>query len=345
MSKNLLDGNKFILGANLAWLDGQFDHDFGKNQIRGIITPAYNNPVNKANFSAYLQDMKKMGMEVVRLWVFERFEGLIFDNNGFVTHDPTLINNLADACAVASKIGLKFYLCLMDTWGTYSSDLTDTQKVTNLSAINGLITTQDKTSSYVNNVILPLLNDSRIKDSIFAIDILNEPEGLTPEKINGALAAGTTYPPISWDQIISFIKTCAISIKTNTNLLVSCGFSDVNSIQNDPYGLANYLDFFDLHEYDDQGNLPSYLSLGLKKPCIIGECGQMARQWNDQLQQDATKSFLNNAKNGGYAGCFVWNYNCRGFTKVDENWWSLINSDGSHRLVCSMISEFAQNIT
>lgn len=341
MSSNYINGYKFILGANLAWLDGQYDHDFGNNQIITGNIPTYNNPINKNNFRSYLQDMKNMGIQVVRLWVFERFEGLVFNNDGSINGvDSTLVGNLADACSVAADIGVKFYLCLMDTWGIWQNNIP--QKQNWLSTINGLITTPEKTNSFLNNAVIPLLSDATIKNQIFAVDVLNEPEGIDrANTINDG-----QYPidtQITWDQLVTFIKTCADSIKSKTHLSASCGFQNVSSVQNDPNGLSNHLDFFDFHRYLDTWDLPDYSSLGLNTPCIIGECGQGTKQWSDSIQLNATSAFLNNALSKGYAGCFPWCYNYKGFTDLASNYLSLINLDGSWRPVCSMISEFAQN--
>jgi len=69
------------------------------------------------------------------------------------------------------------------------------------------------------------------------------------------------------------------------------------------------VDFFDFHRYDDSGDLPRYDSLGISKPCIIGECGQETKELDDSLQETAIKKFLENSKNLGYSGCFflgVW---------------------------------------
>lgn len=342
MATTFIDDNNFILGANLAWLDDQYDHDFGNNEIIKGNPIAYS--TNSDNFSSYLQDMKNMGIQVIRLWVFERFEGLYFNPDGTVKHvDPVLLQNLADACTIASKIGIKFYLCLMDTWGIWQNTSPDKQQW--LSTFNGLITTPNKTNSFLNNAVMPLISDDRIKNSIFAVDVINEPEGL--DRANAI--NDKQYPTdtkIWWSSLVTYINTCADFIK-NSNMKVSCGFQNVSTVQDDSNNFSDHLDFFDFHKYDDYGVLPSYDSLGINIPCIIGECGQGTTKWDNQIQTNAITSFLNNALTNGYAGCFVWNYNFKNFTdarKNDDCYLSLINPDGSRRPVCSVINEFSKNI-
>jgi len=339
---NFINGNKFVLGTNLAWLDDKYDNDFGKNQILNINTPAYADPTHKANLSSYLQDMQKMGIQVVRLWVFEKFEGLLFDDTGSVTGiDQSLVDNLADACSIASKSNLMFYLCLMDTWTIWQD--AEPARTTYVNTMNGLITTPAKTNSFLSKAVIPLLTDKRIKNSIFAVDVLNEPEGLDTANTNqeGTYQIDTK---ISWGQLIEFIITCADSIKKGTNLKVSCGFQHLSGMQKNQNELVDHLDFFDFHMYSDTVVLPDCSSLNLKKPCIIGECGQQTVEWNDDLQLNVTNSFLNTALNKGYAGCFPWYYNYKGFTDLTKNYLSLINNDGSWRPVCNMINKFSQKI-
>lgn len=344
MSVKYVNGGKFLLGANLAWLDGKYDHDFGNNPTMNRGPPVYNNgSSSKDNFRAYLEDAKNIGIPVIRLWVFERFEGLFFNSTGAVEQvDPILIENLADACRIAADVGVKFYLCLMDTWTIWYTNDPNRQKLIDI--FNGLITAQEKTNSFLDNAVIPLLSDNRIKNSIFAVDIMNEPEGIDRDNTMKD-SQHRVDTKIWWSQLVTFIKSCADSIKNNTDLQVSCGFQHATTVQNDPNGFSTHFDFFDYHKYSDTGVLPcDYSSLGLKKPCIIGECGQDTKQWDDDLQSEVICSFLNDAFNKGYAGCFVWNYHYKNFRDSDENWWSLINKDGSHRPVCSLIRQFAKKI-
>lgn len=338
----LSSSNQFLLGANLAWLDDQYDHDFGRNSILNVGTAAYDDPTHKANMIYYLQDMKAMGIKVVRLWVFEKFEGLLFDNQGFVTGvDQTLVDNLAELCDLASNYDLMFYLCLMDTWGVWRNNLAE--RTTHIGIINGLITMPNKTISFLNKAVIQLLSNAKIQNRVFAVDVLNEPEGLDRKNT----MQDKQFPvdtSITWDQLVTFIKTCLDAVKSQTGLQVSCGFQNIETVQGDPNGFSDHVDFFDFHRYKDIWDLPNYSALGLTKRCMIGECGQETETWDDDIQLKCISSFLNDAKNRGYSGCFPWCYNYKGFTDLNGNYLSLINSDGSQRPICSMISWFAQNL-
>ena len=106
----------FTVGINLAWLDKEYDHDFGTNQTRehdlGKKLPvAYE--TKKADFEEYIKDISELGIHVVRLWLFERFEGLTFGAQGTVSdHTSDIMYNLIDACKIAKKYNVRFYFCL-----------------------------------------------------------------------------------------------------------------------------------------------------------------------------------------------------------------------------------------
>lgn len=55
--------NTFVKGANLPWLDGQYDHDIGINPLHSGWGCSY----NSAHMNQYLADMHSMGITVVRL--------------------------------------------------------------------------------------------------------------------------------------------------------------------------------------------------------------------------------------------------------------------------------------
>ena len=97
------------------------------------------------------------------------------------------------------------------------------------------------------------------------------------------------------------------------------------------------MDFFDYHEYNDSGSLDSYDSLGIDKPCIIGECGQGTKTWDDSIQKNANEAFMRNAWNNGYAGVLLWQYNYPGASEI----LTLVNSDASWRPVCYSIQDFS----
>jgi len=331
MRKNLFDEKFFALGVNLAWLDGQYDHDFGKNEVMGYDFRAYDEQQHKDNIDAYFKDISLMKARVVRLWLFERFEGLKFDQEGNVTGiDDGMMSNIADVLQVAKKYELYLYLCLMDTWGV------SVHSQEHLKRLTDIIAKEQIRKSFIDNALKTFVSDSRVKDSrIFAIDIMNEPEGLY---------SSVWREDIELRDVISFIKECATAIHENSEFKVSTGFQHYQTLMDNKEALKD-LDFYDYHEYNDDGTLIPYSNLGLEKPCIIGECGQKDEKYDDKIQSNAVIGFLKNSWKNGYAGCLIWNYNYKGYDVEDaNNRYSLIKSNGEWRKACNTLVSFSKKL-
>lgn len=324
--RHLFDERYFAFGVNLAWLDGQYDHDFGTNEVMGHDFRAYDDKQKKANLDAYFKDISKMGARVVRLWLFERFEGLQFDSNGNVKGiDDGLVQNIADVLGVAEKYNLYLYLCLMDTWGV------TVHAQQHISKLNSIIANEQVRKSYIDNAVKPFVSDTRLKtDRIFAIDVINDPEGMY---------SSIWRRDIEWIDVIKFINECAQAIHT-VNIKASCGFQRFQTLLDSKDDLK-HLDFYDYHEYNDDGDLVSYSNLTLDKLCIIGECGQKSEKYDDEIYDKTVANFLNNSWKNGYAGCFLWYYNYKGYDVNDSNnRYSLIINDGKWRRACYLLPEF-----
>ena len=324
--RRLFDERYFAFGVNLAWLDGQYGHDFGRNEVLGYDMRAYDDKEKKANLDTYLKDISKMGAHVVRLWLFEGFEGLQFDNNGNVNGvDDGLVKNLVDVLSMAERYNLYLYICLMDTWGV------SVHSQQHLSKLNMIIADDEVCKSYIDNALKIFISDNRMKtDRIFAIDVMNEPEGMY----------GSIWrKDIEWSDVIRFINKCVAAIHS-VNIKVSCGFQRYHTLLESKDDLKD-LDFYDYHEYNDHGDLVQYSSLGLDKPCVIGECGQKSEKNDDEIYDRAVAKFLDNSWKNGYAGCFVWYYNYRGYDVKDiNNRYSLITSEGGWRRACYTLVDF-----
>ena len=324
--------DNFVVGINLPWLDDQYDHDFGYNMTRKPDIDFEPNPTfSKENFERYIKDISEIGVKVVRLWLFERFEGLNFEQGKLMGVEPKFINNLREACLIAKRYDVKFYFCLMDTWGITDEESTRKKY---LKIAKEIITEQKE--AFID-AAYQLFHTAEIKEQTWAIDVLNEPEGLEEDQYDDR----RKHTKIKWDELIDYVTFALSTLKQKTELPVSCGFKESDGMLKAKNKIKDLVDFFDFHKYDDLGELPSYDSLNVSKPCIIGECGQKTKEWNDDLQTAVVKNFLENSKNLGYSGCFVWEYGYKGLDKANkEKSWCLINPDGSHRPAVDEIKEF-----
>ncbi len=199
---------------------------------------------------------------------------------------------------IAKEYDVKFYFCLMDSWGITADELPFDIKKKYLKLAKEIITSQMK--EFID-AAYQVFHAPEIRNQTWAIDVLNEPEGLEQNKHD----TRRKETGINWNDLIKYIKFALTTLKQKTGLAVSCGFQESSGILRAKNKIRESVDFFDFHMYDDSGDLPRYDSLGISKPCIIGECGQKTKEWNDSLQVTAVKKSLENSKELGYSDVFL----------------------------------------
>jgi len=266
--------SKFIVGINLPCIDNQYDHDIGSNEVRGIeygdqpLQSTFKD--TKKHFEKYLETISSLGVKVVRLWLFERFEGLQFNSDGSVFGiSKDMVYNLKDACKIAQKYNVKFYFCLMDTWGVLADDLKNSPKgdprVKYAAILNGLITTPSKRKSFLNLVANLLVKDDDIKNSVWAVDVLNEPDGIERTQTMESSIQGKIDTGITWDHLYDYINDACDTIKNNAGHKVSCGIRSEYLQQFVPH-IKDKVDFFDIHLANSahfMGFMTGLVSIGL----------------------------------------------------------------------------------
>jgi hypothetical protein len=153
----------FLVGLNKPCFGGQYDHDFGNNQFSKWKPYLPNNFDSVRSFFSEVRDI-----DLVRIWLFEGMEGLIFDdNNELVLIETTFLESLKKILDLAAQNNIRVYLCLFDAWAAKHRPATlDAMGL----AIHG--------TSFISN-ILPKLCEilSNHATTLFAIDLMNEPEG------------------------------------------------------------------------------------------------------------------------------------------------------------------------
>jgi hypothetical protein len=305
--------NTFAKGANLPWLDGQYDHDIGINPLH----PSWGCSYNSAHMNQHLADMHNMGITVVRLWLNENKQGLLLDGNGNVTGlNSTFLTNLDNIIQLATQNGIYMYLTLNGG---------DPDWVTNTT----------KQASYVNNAVTPLAIRYKGNKHIFAYDVMNEIDGVVGGSL-GNYGSGAT-----WAQAQAYITATVSAIHSaDPGRLATCS-TGWHQWHNLGYFLGLGLDFYDYHNYQDTPSFPTASSLGMDKPIYIGECGQSTTYWNDSIQNTCELDALNSARSGGYAGVGIWAYQYPGCS----DYYSMVNTDASWRTVCYTIQSWNYTVT
>lgn len=326
---SLAVGSRFIVGVNKGWFRWDYDHDLGRNQFSGLRMyrnvmpdptkpdpnpekPFIENFPNEINDSLQQIQSAQQNVQVVRLWAFERFEGLRFSDNGLVTGlDSDFMTNLAKVLDTTASKGLQIYLCL-NSWSVYdgpSQDIVNNGRAPDYLALQAtwknlvrtLLQNAATLDSFINNALKPLVQSIGNHPALFAIDIMNEPELLTDKD-----------QTLTLDNLKNYLSKCSTAIRqVNPSVKVSCGFMRLSTIKNGASQLAPFVDFFDYHIYNTDGKLDPYVASEFaNKPCIIGECGysieitQGANLLSNRVT--AAQKFLQNAQSLGYAGCLIW---------------------------------------
>ncbi len=299
--------NAFIKGANLPWLDGHYSYYLGIDPHN----PSYGVAYNSSSMNQHLADMHAMGINVVRLWVNTNDQGCTIDGSGNTTGvTATFWTNLDDTVRLAGNNGIALYITLNGGRSDF-------------------LYTPSMASAYINNALKPMVQRYKGDERVFAIDAMNELDGV----VGGSDGNYGTGP--SWAQAQAYIRSIVSAVHgVDPGRLVSCS-TGWHSWNNLGYFKGLGLDFYDFHLYADNGYIPSASSLGMDKPIYVGETGQLTNSWSDSLQNTEMANILGNARSG-YAGVGIWAYQYAGSTDK----YSMLNSNGSWRPVCTTIKNF-----
>ena len=298
----------FIKGANLAWLDGAYNTWLALDPTETGWGCAY----NSAHMNQYLADMHNMGITVVRIWINEGDMGCTIDGSDNVTGVTSLCwANLDNCVQLAGNNGVKLYITLNNGRADWLNN-------------------PSQANAYKNNALIPLVQRYKGNGNIFAIDLMNEIDGV----VGGSEGNYGSGP--SWAQAQAYISNFAAAVHSaDSGRKVSCstGWHQWNNLS---YFKGLGLDFYDFHYYGDTPSFPSAASLGMDKPIYIGECGQSTATWSDAIQSTCELDALNSAYNEGYAGVGIWDYEYPGST----DYLAMVNANGSNREVCSTIQNW-----
>lgn len=319
---------KFLVGVNQGWFSNAYGADMGRNQFSGaelwhwphtdpltfdFTRPDPSPPVpllsqQPALINQYFQLIH--GIDLTRIWLFEKLEGLRFDqNNKVIGIDGELLSNLHTVLDSAQGHGVKVYLCLFDAWvvkrrppqGLPAARLPKYDESYN--TIKGITKSiVESPADFVANALTPLVNSIATHPAVYAIDVMNEPEGMTSDT-----------PVVSNPAMRGYASACCQAIKPRLKASIGCmQRSTAKSYSSLP------VDFADFHSYASSASLVSFRSAGYGgKPCIVGECGYPAGGSNRAAREvQVAQDYVQEGLGRGYAGALVWN---RDFTSDANN--------------------------
>ena len=307
------DSSKFYLGVNLGWLNIEYGHDlsfsFFEDWPPGI--------PEKTNFKkcidAYFCHLNLRRISVVRIWLWERLEGLEFLNtNQFAYKDEKEFFERIDIIMeAASHYRIQVYWCLLDAAGLLKENTQGELCTRQREIFTKLVTQSNVRNSFKDSILRPflnLLNKYIEMNVVFAIDMVNEIDWLW----NKSSGVG-----LSRDAVEVFALDIFKCIKENCSRL-DCTTSFASYSQMTKEGGTSFIDFFDFHRYysskcclfdSNHWTLPRWTN---SKPCIIGEAGHYYA--DEKADMDETKqsqscgTLMKKALLRGYSGILLWRY-------------------------------------
>lgn len=319
-----ISGNKFYAngkqiffnGINTAW---QKESDYSLDYLGHNYDPNFWN----SEFSRYNQNH----INLARIWL--NGSGAYapgFDSNGYVLSPST--QYLSDLDGLIQK-AQDWNSYIMPTLMTF-----DMAKGSKATQFRNMITDVNKTNSYINNYLIPIVKRYGTVNNIMGYDLCNEPEHLWRDADCGNLDRNA---------VVRFLAMCAAAIHKNSSKFVTVGsmwicfnsdryigfntYTSDNRYTGNNYSntslqaqfndSAAYLDFWSTHWYEWQGGSsgPFATSIGYwyengNKPAVIGETygGDVnSSTYNNSGNYNITMAnYYKQSYQQGYAGVCGW---------------------------------------
>ena len=282
--------NFYLFGINYPW--SHYGHDFGSN--------AWGHHGVSNEYSTVYIDFDELmgaGLRAVRWFLFcDGRASPEFDSNGTVTgFDSQFYTDMDAALDIAKKHGIYILFSLFDFY------LCDTIKMSGGVQMGGhsdLISDFSKRQSFLDNALVPMLQRYASHPNILAWEVMNEPEWVMV--VDGG---GNVGIPVTLEEMQNFSILIYETVKQFApNQLVTVGCASKKWID---LWQGVEMDFYQIHYYDWMEpwypfDVP-FDSLGLDKPCIIGEFPTSSS--NITVETYLEKIWTNN-----YAGSFGWSY-------------------------------------
>ncbi|WP_221032449.1 immunoglobulin domain-containing protein [Actomonas aquatica] len=312
----LVEGRPIWLnGINAAWIDW---NDFGGGRFREFLTV----PGDRATrgWDEEIASYAAAGINCARIWIdCDGTHVLRYDSAGNVTGT---VDGFIEDVGRLLDIGQRHGVYIMPVLTSFDHAREKNWENT-WQNWRDLLANDAKIDTYINNVVIPLVEAYPDHPYLFAWEICNEPEWMYT---GSAEQRGTTR-----ERVVAFHARVAAAINQHTSKPVTTGtagwqwMSDLNGFNGRLYSDASLqaaydspdarLDFYQVHYYGwmqsqgaspfDEDHTPSYfLDAELDRPVIIGECPGLAAPTGGALLS-VTDAYQAGWANG-YAGVMAW---------------------------------------
>jgi hypothetical protein len=226
-----------------------------------------------------------------------------FANDGSVTEfDKFFYQDFDELVSIAARNGIMLMPVLLDfLWCDRAKEVSRVQ----LGGHSDIIKNLSKRRTFLDRALKPLLQRYGTNPTIFAWDIINEPEWVM-EGVPEEIPEGLDPEFVTVQQMRDFVKACAEYVHRYTSHRATVGSARQMWLR---YWRGLGLDLYQFHWYDhfsSEEPFPwrSYSELGLDKPCIIGEVPTSTTNYS-------AREYLDAALELGYSGLLFWSCRAR----------------------------------
>lgn len=311
----LLAEKGFINGIYVPWFHKDwFGHDIGKS-----VYDDYKNCFFNENYiRRVLHNCKVIDFDMVKIWLNESFEGILFDENGSVIGvEPTFKKNFIKLLSIVTEYGLKISLCIN---AHQETDYSDNKFL--YDKYMRYIYSPIETEKYILNWLNPILNIVSDYNCVAMIDIYAEPEA-----DGGGWEVSRGF---SWNTMIRFINRVHRAIKEKDPRLATTVSSGASTtfLSKGKYNTVE-VDYLGADIYTDDGCFENTKDIMLDRPFMLGEYGLSNYSTaTDDDQVSVVDSYLKNCLKYGVAAAFYW---CYGWKCDSAGEMHLVNSEGDMR--------------
>jgi len=294
----------FNVGFNQAWIHSNYEKQWSDKFYDAI------------EVKRILELTKNSGAKSIRMWLFEGTNptGLVWNDGKVSSISPDFLKNFEDFLKEAKKRDLLVY-------PTYFS-------AGSLEYAKGDLPTLNRWWNLINNKfggreaflkatrpLLDLMYNPKYRSTIFGIDVSNEIDaGIILNSFENGWYGANEFVCAVRESIRSASRNEQESIPVTASLgwpYIPMKSRGAINIILDPNPHPNCIDFWDIHLYNNYGNIPNCeeikaLVQKYKKKIYLGEFGQFSKSYDDNLQLMVNKNFVNNAKRCGFSGALAW---------------------------------------
>ncbi len=291
--------------------------------INGVNTPwdnwnDFGGTFSKSFWQEHFAMLKENGINAVRVWIScDGTTGLSISKDGFVNGATTKHwEHLDSLFTYAEENGIYIMATLMSFDHFKDSNA-------NYQAWRDLVQDDEKMDSYIQNYVIPFCERYDDFNSLWSIDLCNEPDWIHENKECGKLA---------WDNICEFFAKEAAAIHEHSDILVTIGFGIIKYNSESYSGnkgsdtylqslYANekaYLDFYSTHYYEWEAQFygfpfdksPEDFGLDGTKPSLLGECPAVGILGTSKFAEAMSGDDMYiNTYNNGWDGIMGWTSN------------------------------------